>query len=229
MKRKLGVEHAENLNHHDILLFDPNSVERETLRTILKNVGYDVFCVADEVTLLEAAQRANHTCIILDVSLRGAAGLAVLEDLRDYGVPVIVTSENGDIPTAVEAIKAGARNFIQKPFGPETIIDELEKLRRGLAGSVCKALRAKPLLFDFSDQLLTRRERDVVGKIGSGLSTRESALALGISHRTVEDHRSNIMRKLGARNAAELMIAILKSDFKARRRRSRISSPVRAR
>jgi FixJ family two-component response regulator len=217
------LEHPKNSERNEILVLDTNSCECEKLRTVLENAGYKLVCVADEVALLESAHLTNTACIVLDVTLRGAAGLSILEDLRKFGAPVIVTSENGDIPTAVKAIRAGAHDFIRKPFCPEKIIDQLEEFRSSLANPVSKAPTATSLPFNFPGKPLTRREQDVIVELASGLSSREIALAFGISHRTVEDHRANLMRKMGVRNAAELMIAILNSGFKPRRRRGRIS------
>jgi FixJ family two-component response regulator len=111
------------------MALDHDRGECETLRIPLENAGYKVVCVADEVALLNAVKQKTPACIVIDVTLRGVAGLSILAHLRDYGAPVIVTSENGDISTAVKAIKAGAQSRLV-PRKSSMILRKLEKFSR---------------------------------------------------------------------------------------------------
>ena len=138
-------------------------------------------------------------CILLDIRMPGRSGLEVLQALKasGYGAPVFMISGHGDIPMAVRAMKAGAVDFIEKPFDAETVV-----------GYVREALDSLPAQEADKSRLLdglTRREAEVLGKIAAGMSSKEAARELGVSPRTVETHRARIMTKLNARNAADLV------------------------
>jgi FixJ family two-component response regulator len=206
------LENCQEPQKNEILLaFDNNEGECEALQKNLKEMEYRLIRVADEVALVRDVKENPPAAIVLDMTSLGAAGCAILERLKGYRAPVIVISEKGDIPTAVKAIKAGAQDFFQKPLRAEKIVSAIQEFRSQSTASASNARR--PTRFHLpSEATLTPRERDVLAKILSGLSGKETAFALGISPRTVEDHRANIMRKFGVRSAAELMLVILKSN-----------------
>ena len=165
----------------------------------------------DETSLLEAIRKRCPTAIMLDVNLPGRSGLEILKDLAIYPVPVVMISGHGDIPTAVTAMRDGAVDFIQKPFKRENILDRLGKLSTGFSGHSNEPLQQKISSLNFPGHApLTRRERDVLQLAATGSSNKEIGEILHISYRTVEEHRSNIMHKLGVKNIAELLIAVLK-------------------
>lgn len=194
-----------------IFILDDDAAVRETLRTILKAGGYEGVCFADEAGLLDAIRQRCPLAILLDVNLPGRSGLEILKDLATYAVPVVMISGDGDVPTVVDAMKNGALDFIEKPFKYADILSCLEKM---LARSSCDrtaALQQKISSLNFPGrEPLTRRERDVIQLAATGWSNKQIAEKLGISHRTVEDHRSNIMHKLGLKNMTELLITVLK-------------------
>ncbi|MBN8991330.1 MAG: response regulator transcription factor [Rhizobiales bacterium] len=195
----------------EIFILDDEADVREALRTILQSGGYKPVCFADDVGLLETVRRRCPVAILLDVNLPGRSGLEILKDLADCPAPVVIISGRGDIPTAVTAIKEGAQDFIQKPFRGGELLGLLEKLLAASSTRCHEALGKKISSVNFPGrEPLTRRERDVLRQVVIGASNKEIATALGISFRTVEEHRSNIMRKLGVKNAAELIIAVLK-------------------
>ena len=179
---------------------------------ILASGGYKGVCFADEAGLFEAMRSFNPDAILLDVNFPGRSGLEILRDLANYTVPVVMISGYGDIPTAVTAIKSGARDFIQKPFKGMEILDQLKSIVAELPDD-SSTIRQKVSSLNFPGRKpLTRRERDVLQLVASGSSNKEVGQMLGISYRTVEDHRSKIMHKIGVNNIAELMIAVLKSS-----------------
>jgi len=178
---------------------------------LLKKAGYDVVCFADSKALLAAARTRIPACILLDMFVPGRSGLELLEELRgDNPAPVIMISGHGDVAMAVSAMKLGALDFIEKPF------QSRELLARVTAAIELHTERQRqetpsPLrtLYFPGAEPLSKREREVLEQFISGASTKEVARALGISPRTVEDHRSHIMRKLRARNYADLVRIVM--------------------
>jgi FixJ family two-component response regulator len=169
--------------------------------------GYEVLGLSDGASLLAAAQQRVPACIILDVNMPGRSGLDILKELNAdaYGAPILIISGQGDIAMAVDAIKNGALDFIEKPFDVQSVlgrvreaIDAWRRRREGMSTSSVRAARFP------GRELLTQREVDVLDQIASGYSSKEAGRQLGISFRTVEVHRSRIMEKLGAKNAVDL-------------------------
>ncbi|MDI1265703.1 MAG: LuxR C-terminal-related transcriptional regulator [bacterium] len=194
-----------------IFILDDDAGVRDTLRTLLEAGGYKGVCFADEAGLLEATRQRCPLAILLDVNLPGRSGLEILKDLATYAVPVVMISDQGDVPTVVESMRNGALDFLEKPFKCEDILGRLANIRTGVAGNRTVALQQKISSLNFPGrEPLTRRERDVLQLAATGCSNKEVAEKLGISYRTVEDHRSNIMHKLGLKNIAELLITVLK-------------------
>lgn len=194
-----------------VFILDDEADVRETLRTILVSGGYNAICFADQTALLEATRRRCPLVILLDVDLPGRSGVEILKDLVPYSVPVIMISDHSDIPTVVAAIKDGALDFIQKPLKRGDILDRLEQIVIGASSDPSTALQQRMSLLNFPGrEPLTLRERDVLQLAATGASNKKIGEMLGISYRTVEDHRSNIMHKLDFKNFAELMITVLK-------------------
>ena len=192
----------------EIFIVDDDPAVRETLSLLFSNAGYSVVRFAEGVAFLRAAKERNPVCIILDVHMPGKTGIDLLKELnaQDYPAPILIISGQGDIPMAVEAIKHGAVDFIEKPFDAETVVTRVRDVttawvRRRDGG---RDLDATPTHFPGHD-LLTPREREVLAQIRAGASNREAGRQLGISSRTIEVHRARIMEKLGAKNAADLV------------------------
>jgi FixJ family two-component response regulator len=194
-----------------IFILEDDAGVRETLRTILESDGYKRVCFVDEISLLESMRQFCPLAILLGVNLRSRSGLEILKDLVPYSVPVVMISGHGDIPTAVAAMKNGASDFIEMPFKREDILDRLENIVTGVPSNLDRTLKERIFSLNFAGrEPLTRRERDVLQLAAIGSSNKEIGETLGISHRTVEDHRSKIIHKLGFKSLAELLIAILK-------------------
>jgi FixJ family two-component response regulator len=200
----------------EIFVVGDDPVVREALTVVLAQLGYRVTGFADGEAFLAAARTRTPACILLDVHLPGRSSLHLLRDLRaeHYMVPIFIISGQGDNSMAVEAIKYGALDFIQKPFDAEMI---LGRVRRAVATSHRHAdhhqPRSLPSQFP-GHELLTPREREVLAEIANGASNKEAGRSLGISPRTVEVHRARIMEKVGARNAADLVRIVLSANHK---------------
>jgi FixJ family two-component response regulator len=148
--------------------------------------------------------------VLIDVHLPGCSGLDVLRrlDARRYPAPVLVISGRGDIPTAIDAIRNGALDFIEKPFDPSAVAT---RVRDAIDAWANLNRHDSILTRDFPGrERLTARERDVLERIASGASNKEAGRELGISPRTIEVHRARIMEKLAAKNAADLMRIVLR-------------------
>ena len=196
------------LSRGEIFVVDDDPAVRETLSMVLSAGGYQVICFADGAALLAVARGRTPACILLDVNIPGASGLDILKELHgeDYPAPIFMISGQGDIAIAVSAIKNGALDFIEKPFRGSEIVVRLDEAIAAYARRRAddSASRIASLHFPGREPL-TRRERDVLEQFISGASNKEAGRHLGISPRTIEDHRANIMKKLGARNAADLI------------------------
>jgi FixJ family two-component response regulator len=196
----------------EIFIVDDDPAVRDALSVVFSLEGYHVSGYADGNSFLSAARARPPACIILDVHMPGRSGLDILKELnaQNYGAPIFIISGQGDIPMAVEAIKSGALDFIEKPFDADTVVARVRDAiaawaRRGTTTETNEFLAAS---FPGRD-LLTPREREVLEQIAAGASNKEAGRLLGISPRTIEVHRARIMEKLGAKNAADLVRIVL--------------------
>jgi FixJ family two-component response regulator len=191
----------------ELFVVDDDASVREALSVVFATQDFQVTGFADGGAFLAAARAHVPACVLLDIRMPGCSGLDVLKELdaHHYGAPIFVISAEGDIPIAVEAIKSGAFDFIEKPFEPETVIG---RVRQGIEAWRSRGGGNWPRKFDGHDRL-TPREREVLAEIAGGASNKEAGRRLGISPRTVEVHRARIMTKLGAKNAADLVRIVL--------------------
>ena len=197
------------LHGSEIFVVDDDEAIHDAISAVLAPEGCRVTCFAEGHLFLAAARARTPACILLDVNMPGRSGLDMLRELDapHYPAPILIVSGHGDVPTAVNAIKGGALDFIEKPFEPAQVVARVAEAiaawpRRGPNGD------AAPAQFPGCERL-TRREREVLGLIIGGSANKEAGRHLGISPRTVEVHRARIMEKLGAKNAADLVRLVL--------------------
>lgn len=196
----------------EVFILDDEPLVRETLTRILARAGFDVVCFADGAALIAVARTRSPACIILDVHIPGKSGLDILRQLRAaaYPAPIFIISGRGDIKTAVSAMKDGALDFIEKPIVGKTLVEAVTKAIQAYSGKK----ESQPLLgsspINFPGlKPLTRSEQDVLTLCVAGASNKEAGRQLGNSQRTIEKHRASIMKKLGAKNAADLVRIVL--------------------
>ena len=193
----------------EIFVIDDDASMRETLSKTLAQSGYDVISFADGASLLAHAKVSMPLCIFVEAGTSDNSGIDLLKRLRaeNCPAPVFVTSATGAIAMAVDAVRNGAFDFIVKPFCGKEIARRVEAAideysRPAASGS---DLVADASLFIPGSEPLTGREREVLARIAVGETNKEAARRLGLSARTIEGYRASIMRKVGARNAAELL------------------------
>ena len=184
---------------------DDDEAIRRSVSFALKTSGFQVRLYESGGELLKAAAKLEEGCILLDIRMPGMDGLEVQEALKARGVtlPVIIMTGHGDVSLAVRAMKAGAIDFIEKPFQKSVLLGAIEQ---GFA-RLEQAAAAREQASDAAVRLqaLTPRERDVLNGLAKGLPNKSIAYDLGISPRTVEIHRANLMSKLGVRSLSEAL------------------------
>ncbi len=194
-------------------LVDDDAAIRRSVGFMLKTSGYDARTYETGAELLKCAGELDSGCILLDIRMPGMDGLEVQKALQERGVrlPVIIMTGHGDVTLAVKAMKAGAADFIEKPFAKETLLGSLDEGFRRLSQAEVTGDRRKDA--EVRLQALTPRERDVLDGLAQGLPNKTIAYDLGISPRTVEIHRANLMSKLAVRSLSEaLRIAFAAQD-----------------
>jgi FixJ family two-component response regulator len=196
----------------EVFVVDDDPAVRTTLSTVFVRAGYQVTCFADGAALVAGARTGTPLCIILDVHIPGKSGLDILKQLnaQDYPVPIFMMSGQGDIAMAVDAIRNGALDFIEKPFRGSDVVARVEAAIEAHAQRDTTNGAADPQRFYFPGrEPLSRREQDVLAQIVAGASNKEAGRKLGISPRTIEVHRAHLMQKIGARNAADLIRIVM--------------------
>ena len=186
-------------------LVDDDDAIRRSVGFMLKTSGFHVRTYESGVELLKGAPSLEPGCVLLDIRMPGMDGIEVQAALRGKGVtlPVIIMTGHGDVSLAVQAMKAGAVDFIEKPFEKAVLLSAIEHGVERLKKSTASIDRADEAAVRL--QALTPREREVLDGLAKGLPNKTIAYDLGISPRTVEIHRANVMSKLGVRSLSEAL------------------------
>jgi two-component system response regulator FixJ len=186
-------------------LVDDDAAIRRSVGFMLKTSGHRVESYESGADLLKNSHDLGEGCILLDIRMPGMDGLEVQETLQEKGIslPVIIMTGHGDVSLAVRAMKAGAVDFIEKPFNKHALLASLEEAYQRLSRKEATHDRMRDALVRL--EALTPRERDVLDGLAEGLPNKTIAYDLGISPRTVEIHRANLMTKLGARSLSEAL------------------------
>lgn len=188
-----------------VYVVDDDPSVRRSVSFMLKTTGHVVETYESGDALLKAAGHLNDGCVLLDIRMPGMDGLEVQDMLRKRGVslPIVIMTGHGDISLAVRAMKAGAVDFIEKPFDSDVLLSALEEAFRRLSSKAATGERKKDA--EVRLESLTPREREVLDGLAQGLPNKTIAYDLGISPRTVEIHRANLMTKLSVRSLSEAL------------------------
>ena len=188
-----------------VFLVDDDPAVRDAVRMCLEAAGIAVESFNSAEQFLDRHGSERRGCIVLDVRMTGASGLEMQRELqdRDMSLPIVFITGHADVPMSVQAMKAGAVDFLEKPFDQGAL---LRAVREGLRkdSTLCERRDRRLALRERFD-LLTPREREVLDAVVTGSANKQIAQELGVSHRTVEIHRSRIMKKMRARSVAELV------------------------
>jgi two-component system, LuxR family, response regulator FixJ len=186
-------------------VIDDDEALRDSLTFLLRSANIDVKSVASASAFLDALPKMLSGCIITDVRMPGLSGIDLLKRLKELGIstPVIVITGHADVPLAVEAMKFGAVDFLEKPFDDEVLLQSVRSALRQHAGTAKRqAERA-----DIESRLaaLSPREREVLDGLVAGRANKQIAFDLGISPRTIEIYRANLMDKMKAGSLSDLV------------------------
>ncbi|HNN86970.1 MAG TPA: response regulator FixJ [Pseudomonadales bacterium] len=194
-----------------VFVVDDDDAVRESLAFLLKSVGLRVESFASAQDFLKQYNAARAGCLVLDIRMPGMSGLELQDKLSQMGsmLPIIFITGHGDVPMAVKAIKAGAADFVQKPFRDQELIDRIREVLEEDASARVEKLQKAEILKRIDS--LTEREREVMEQVVDGKANKVVAIDLNVSQRTVEIHRANVMDKMKARSLAQLVRLVMKA------------------
>jgi FixJ family two-component response regulator len=188
-----------------VYVIDDDAVMREALSSLFRSVGLQVRVFGSAPELLQGKLAEKASCLVLDIRLPGVSGLEFQAELVKAGIriPIIFMTGHGDIPMSVKAMKAGAVDFLEKPFRHQEMLDAVARAidrdrKRREDENALSELQAR-------FESLTPREREVIGFVTAGMMNKQAAGELGIKEITVKIHRGHIMRKMQARSLADLV------------------------
>ena len=188
-----------------VCVVEDDAMVRQSLAMLIGTLGVDVRSHADGRAFLDDPASREASCVVLDVRMPGLSGLEVQARMTELGMtaPVIFITGHGDVPMAVEAMRGGAVDFLQKPFDNQVL---LARVKQAIARGRDLRLEAEQRsLAEARLAALSPREREVLALLVEGRMNKIIAAELGISAKTVEDHRASIMRKTQVRSVAELV------------------------
>ncbi|HKE96532.1 MAG TPA: response regulator transcription factor [Povalibacter sp.] len=188
-----------------VYIVDDDEGMRRAFTLLMTTVGYNAVAFARPAEFLAKYDPAQPGCLVLDVRMPEMSGLEVQQQLNRSGamLPVILISGHGDIPMAVQAMKDGAFDFLQKPCRDQDLLDRINAALKQDAEN--RAIVERHADLKRREESLTPREREVMALVVDGHANKVIAIDLGLSERTVEIHRANVMEKMGARSVAHLV------------------------
>ena len=192
-------------NSPTVFVVDDDQAMRQSLKWLIESVGMDVETYASADEFMRNYYPGQAGCLLLDVRMPGMSGLELQEHFNnhDIRIPIIIITGHGDVPMSVRAMKAGAIDFIEKPFNDELL---LESIRNALVYDLDQRT-SQAELAEIAARLdqLTPREHEVMEMVTDGRSNKDIALSLGVSAKTVEAHRARVMEKMKASSLPDLV------------------------
>ncbi|HEV2512023.1 response regulator transcription factor [Bosea sp. (in: a-proteobacteria)] len=205
--RSLPVQRQAEAKHPLVIIVDDDASVREALCELMLSAGFEAVSFSSTKALLETSALEQPGCLILDVRMPGSSGLDLQRHLTSSGnpKPIIFLTAHGDIPMTVQAMKAGAVDFLTKPVRDQTLLDAVNAAIGLDAARRAEAARIKGYVERL--QTLTPREREIMHEVTRGRLNKQIAFDLGISEVTVKLHRGNLMRKMEVASIGELIRA----------------------
>jgi two-component system, LuxR family, response regulator FixJ len=196
---------SEALRAPRVYVVDDDEPVRDAIGMLLETVEIPYESFATAQAFLDAYDASMAGCLILDIRMPGMSGLELQQKLlqMDVSIPIVFITGHGDVPMAVEAMKRGAVDFIRKPFKDDELLERIHEALHIDSDHRAEIDAAEDLRNRIAS--LTPREREVFERVASGQANKVVAIELGISERTVEIHRSQVMHKAGARSLADLV------------------------
>ncbi|MBR0830858.1 response regulator transcription factor [Bradyrhizobium manausense] len=193
---------GNTISKGEVFVIDTDASSREQLSTALQQKAYEVICFADGASLLSEAKLRMPACVLLEVQASDHSGLDVLKQLREENcmAPILMTSANGSIAMAVDAIRSGAFDFIEKPFQSHDVADRIHAAIDEFAHPDSSRQR-----WIAGCEPLTEREADVLQHLAAGLTNKGIARQMRLSARTVEGYRASVLKKANAKNVTDLL------------------------
>jgi FixJ family two-component response regulator len=195
-----------------VYVVDDDPAMRSSLRWLIESVGFSVHTCGSAREFLATYRDGTPGCLVLDVRMPGMSGLDLQAELarQRINIPILIITGYAEVPLAVRAMKAGALDFIEKPFSDQTLLD---RIRAAVArDEVARRRRSAREQVEARMRLLTQRERDVMERVITGKSNKLIAAELNLSMKTVEVHRAHVMEKLQAGSLADLIRLALFAD-----------------
>ncbi len=193
------------IDNYVVHIVDDEEPVRKSLAFLLTMAGFTIRVHDSASSFLAAAKTINQACLITDLRMPDMSGVELLKRLKETGasIPAIVITGHGDVPMAVAVMKAGAVDFIEKPFEDEMLVEAIKRAASRLEENSTPMVDTATLRTRLDS--LSERERQVLSAVVAGLPNKTIGFDLGISPRTVEVHRANIMSKMQAKNLPELV------------------------
>jgi len=188
-----------------VFVVDDDSSVRRALERLLKSVGLDVESFSTAREFLSRERHEGPNCVVLDVRMPGLSGLDLQQELAkvDHSLPIIFITGHGNIPMSVRAMKAGAVDFLEKPFDDQNLIDLIQNAIEQDRQTKGERVQKREIQKRFES--LTSREREVFTHVVAGLLNKQIAFKLGISEKTIKVHRGRVMEKMEAESLADLV------------------------
>ena len=191
-----------------VFVVDDDPAIRDSLKWLIGSINLAVETFASANEFLDAYEPSRPGCLLVDIRMPEVSGLELQNELaaRSIDLPIIVITGHGDVSTAVRAMKNGAMDFLEKPFNDQEVLDLVQKgIERGIEAAKIRSGQVEVL---GKLAILTRREREVLDCLACGDSNKAIARKLGLSPRTVEIHRANVMAKMEAKSLVDLVLML---------------------
>jgi two-component system response regulator FixJ len=200
-------------NHQTVFIVDDDKDVREGLELLLRTIDQDSQSYSSAIEFLEKYNPHAYGCLVLDIRMPRMTGLDLQEELKKRGssLPIIFITGHGDIPMAVKAMSRGALDFIRKPFRELDLLDRINEALECNKNAHFKLINKQKMLDKIRS--LTARELEVLELVAEGRMNKEIGFELSISDRTVEVHRSQVMKKMGVLTLSQLMRVKIESEL----------------